>query len=72
MQISQGWWEMKGRQATVGEVEGFNATSFIFNMKNRFKEDWRDKQEVDNTHKFGDISDTELDEKIKQHLTKGD
>ncbi len=71
MQISQGWWEMKGRQATVGEVEGFNATSFIFNMKNRFKEDWRDKQEVDNTHKFGDISDTELDEKIKQ-LTKGD
>ncbi len=71
MQISQGWWEQKGRQATVGGIEGFNATSFIFNMKNRFKHDWRDKQEVDNTHSFGDISDDELEEKIKA-LTKAD
>ena len=66
MQISQGWWEMKGRKATVGEVEGFNATSFIFNMKNRFKHDWKDKQEIDNTHSFGDISEEELDEKIRR------
>ena len=43
--ISQGWWEKKGREATFGGIEGFNATSFIFNMKNRFKEDWRDKVE---------------------------
>ena len=52
--ISQGWWEMKGRKATMGEVEGFNATSFIFNMKNRFKHDWKDKQEVD--HQSSDKS----------------
>lgn len=44
---SQAWWEAKGRQATFGEVDGFNATSFIFNMKNRFPDDWRDKQEIE-------------------------
>lgn len=43
--LSQGWWEKKGRVATFGGCDGFNATSFIFNMKNRFKEDWRDKVE---------------------------
>lgn len=43
--ISQGWWEKQGRIATFGGFDGFNATSYIFNMKNRFKEDWRDKVE---------------------------
>ena len=40
--ISQGWWEKQGRIATFGGVQGFNPTSFIFNMKNRFKKDWKD------------------------------
>jgi hypothetical protein len=48
---SQAWWEKKGRQATFGEVEGFNATAFIFNMKNRFPADWKDKVEQDQTVK---------------------
>jgi len=39
------WWERKGREATFGGVEGFNSTSYIFQMKNRFKEDWRDKHD---------------------------
>lgn len=39
---AQAWWEDKGRQATFGGVDGFNATSYIFQMKNRFKEDWSD------------------------------
>jgi hypothetical protein len=43
--ISQGWWEKQGRLATFGGVDGFNSTSYIFNMKNRFKADWRDKVE---------------------------
>lgn len=43
---SQGWWEREGRKATFGAMQGFNATSFIFNMKNRFPGDWRDKHEV--------------------------
>jgi transposase len=51
---SQAWWEGKGRQATFGEVQGFNATSYIFNMKNRFPDEWRDKHEVENKH---DVSD---------------
>lgn len=43
----QAWWEAKGREATFGGVEGFNATSYIFQMKNRFRDDWRDKHEHD-------------------------
>ena len=44
---SQAWWEEKGRNATFGGVDGFNATSFIFNMKNRFAADWKDKRETE-------------------------
>lgn len=44
--LSQAWWERKGREATFGEIEGFNSTSYIFQMKNRFREDWRDRHEV--------------------------
>jgi hypothetical protein len=46
---SQGWWEKKGRQATMGGVDGFNPTSFIFNMKNRFPGDWKDKRETEHS-----------------------
>jgi transposase len=45
LQKAQALWEDKGFLATFGGVDGFNATSFIFNMKNRFKDDWRDKVE---------------------------
>jgi hypothetical protein len=41
------WWEEQGRIATFGEVPGFNSTAYIFQMKNRFKDDWRDKHEID-------------------------
>lgn len=54
--LSQGWWEQKGRKATFGEVEGFNATSYIFNMKNRFKHDWRDKVEQDLSSSDGSMT----------------
>lgn len=42
---AQAWWEKQGRIATFGGIEGYNATSYIFQMKNRFSEDWRDKQD---------------------------
>lgn len=45
LQKAQVLWERRGMAATFGDCDGFNATSFIFNMKNRFKEDWRDKVE---------------------------
>ena len=46
---AQAWWERQGRVATFGGCDGFNATSYIFQMKNRFKEDWRDKVEQERT-----------------------
>ena len=55
IEASQAWWESKGRQATFGGVQGFNATSYIFNMKNRFSEDWREKQEIEQTHSFSTV-----------------
>lgn len=57
--LSQGWWEMKGRQATFGGIDGFNATSYIFQMKNRFSSDWRDKRETEHsgTLNLGDALD---------------
>jgi transposase len=49
LRLSQAWWEKNGRLATFGGFDGFNATSYIFNMKNRFKEDWRDKVEQEHS-----------------------
>lgn len=57
---SQAWWEREGRKATFGKTDGFNATSYIFNMKNRFPNDWRDKREVDNTSSDGSLSPTTI------------
>ena len=45
---SQAWWERQGRIATFGAIDGFNATSYVFNMKNRFRADWNDT--VKNEH----------------------
>lgn len=49
--LAQGWWEKQGRLATFGGTDGFNATSWIFTMKNRFRDDWKDKTEQDQTVK---------------------
>ena len=43
--LSQEWWEELGQLGAAGQIEGFNATSFIFNMKNRFREDQTDTRE---------------------------
>jgi hypothetical protein len=45
------FWEGEGMKLATGESEG-NATAWIFNMKNRFPEEWKDKKEVDNSHEF--------------------
>lgn len=52
---AQAWWERRGREATFGAVPGFNATSYIFQMKNRFKNDWRDGQQIDHTSSDGSL-----------------
>ena len=41
-QLSKVWWENCGQVSAIGMVEGFNSTAWIFNMKNRFPETYRD------------------------------
>ena len=50
---AQAWWEEKGRVATFGGIEGYNATSYIFQMKNRFRDDWSDRRSLEHTGKDG-------------------
>jgi len=44
------FYEKAGHAGMLGKITGFNATTWIFNMKNRFN--WRDKQEVEQTGNF--------------------
>lgn len=52
---SQAWWEDIGQNMASGSGLGSagNATSYIFQMKNRFKEDYRDKQEIEHSGSVG-------------------
>jgi len=43
MQLSRGWWEKQGRLKTFDDKD-FNPTSYIFQMKNRFRDEWADRQ----------------------------
>lgn len=52
----QAWWERKGTKAVFGEIEGFNATSYIFNMKNRFPQHYADRKELDHVSSDGSMS----------------
>lgn len=54
--VCQAWWESKGQKAIFGGVEGFNPTGYIFNMKNRFSRDYKDKQDIDHTSSDGSMS----------------
>lgn len=58
------WWEMRGRQLAQGNEIG-NPTLVIFGLKNMADEDWREKQQIDQTttHEAGD-SITALMERI--------
>lgn len=44
-ELALAWWEDAGQNGLTGGK--FNATAFIFQMKNRFKEDYRDQQIVE-------------------------
>lgn len=45
--LSQAWWERLGRLGI--RDKDFQCALWFMNMKNRFKEDWRDKHEVNVT-----------------------
>ena len=42
--LSRLFWEKAGLKGMVGQIPGFNATTWIFNMKNRHG--WKDKTET--------------------------
>ena len=62
----QAFWEKLGRQAVVGKIPGFNATVWIFSMKNRFG--WRDKQDIvtrdDTIKNVDEMDDQEIEERL--------
>jgi hypothetical protein len=66
LQKSQAWWEDQGRIATFGGTKNFNPTSYIFNMKNRFPSDWREKQDVDLTSSDGTMTPQIIERVIVQ------
>ena len=46
--LCQIWWESKGKEGLfTGKDEKFNATVWLFNMKNRFG--WRDQQSIEHS-----------------------
>lgn len=69
--LSQAWWEGLGRDGAAGVNTDVNATLYGFNMKNRFKEDWRDKQEIVQTTTIVDLTDDDIDNELSK-LMSGD
>jgi hypothetical protein len=43
--LALAWWEDQGQEGMFLGAKGFNATAFIFQVKNRFREDYRDVQD---------------------------
>jgi hypothetical protein len=54
-QVAQVWWERQGRSLVTGDTSG-NATAFIFQMKNRFPQDYRDRKEIDHQSTDGTLT----------------
>jgi hypothetical protein len=42
---SQAYWEDRGEDGTFGDCKNFSATSWIFTMKNRFREDYAEDKD---------------------------
>ena len=67
------FYEKVGCRGMLGEIDGWNVTAWIFNMKNRHG--WRDRQpeEVDktiinNNNQVAKLSDDELDQAIEKEI----
>jgi hypothetical protein len=59
------FWETLGTHGAAGKLPGFNASAYIFNMKNRFG--WRD-----NIHHSGSIEIDTTKDKMKEVLASPD
>ena len=58
--LAQGWWESQGRRGLYQSKDGvnLNPTTWYMNMKNRFRNDWKDRQETDITTQGEKIQST--------------
>lgn len=68
-QLSQAWWEEQSKDHASGTNTDANATSLIFNMSNRFKDEWKQRQSVEQTTKVTfDVEDLdELQEFLEEN-----
>ena len=68
-ELCQAWWETKSKEHATGAKPEANATSLIFNMCNRFKNTWQQRQTVEQTTKHTlDINNLEaLEELLEEH-----
>ena len=51
--LSQIWWEKHGRKGMTGENPDFNSTAFIFQVKNRFRNDYMETNRTEVTGRDG-------------------
>jgi len=70
LQKAQVLWERSGLEMALGLKESGNPTTYIFNMKNRFKDDWRDKHDFN--HESEDRSMTPVFNTVYEEKPKGD
>lgn len=75
--MSRVWWERIGKYGMLGEIEGFRDTNWIFSMKNRFAEHYRDARHnvIDNKQPIIDarsvtINARELDEEVRDNIRR--
>ncbi|MCV0371735.1 hypothetical protein [Filomicrobium sp.] len=66
-QLEQAWWEDRGQRG-ISLGKDFNASAFCFQMKNRFREDYRDTQKVELS---GDASFAAMLQRVAEMRTKG-
>ena len=45
---AQAYWEDIGEEGVMGEIKNFSATTWIFTMKNRFRDDYAEDKESKN------------------------
>lgn len=66
--LYEAYFEKIGKSGMLGEIHGFKDTVWNKFMQNKFK--WSDKSEVNEIKPLQNLSDTDLDEKIKLIVNK--
>ena len=69
---AEAYWENIGQQGTKGVLPKFNSSSWIYTMKCRFRDNWKDQTEsrVDISNTVKTMTDEELEDIIKVLVAK--